>query len=204
MTPDHGLVAALVRGRRRADGPRSGWPLRIQEPSIGIGSIAMNGRTSTAATAAPPAGRTGRALGVGVVAVAGVALDRETPPVAEAAFPCANGCVVFQGNRDDAFEISSMPAVGGNQTRLTNDPRVDPGPAWAPDGARIVFLSFDPVSGSVHVARIAASGSDVKPLTRGRTLDWHPRWRAKPEPRFAPIWAEGPGDRRDGDHTAPV
>ena len=39
-------------------------------------------------------------------------------------------------------EIYSMNADGSNQTRLTNNPRLDSSPEWSPDGTRIMFRSL--------------------------------------------------------------
>src|SRR3954469_3700262 len=50
-----------------------------------------------------------------------------------------NGKIAFDSNRDGNEEIYVMNPDGTGQTRLTNDPAGDFGPAWSPDGTKIAF-----------------------------------------------------------------
>jgi Tol biopolymer transport system component len=50
--------------------------------------------------------------------------------------PSPVGTIVFTSRRDGDLEIYSMDASGQNQTRLTDNPGYDQGPAWSPDGKR--------------------------------------------------------------------
>src|SRR5262249_20661921 len=60
---------------------------------------------------------------------------------AQAAFPGANGKIVFRTNRDGNAEIYTMSADGTNRVDLTRDPAEDVDPRWSSDGRRIVFAS---------------------------------------------------------------
>ena len=63
---------------------------------------------------------------------------------AKAAFPGANGLIVFQSNRDSPFfdprfDIYVMNADGSGQTRLTTEEGSFP--AWSHNGSKIAFTS---------------------------------------------------------------
>jgi len=60
-------------------------------------------------------------------------------------------------------EIYSVNADGSNQTRLTNNPRIDTSPEWSPDSTRIVFRSVR--DGNVNVYAMNADGSSQTRLT---------------------------------------
>ena len=48
------------------------------------------------------------------------------------ALQVAAGRIAFESYRDGNTEIYVMNADGSNQTRLTNNPALDSGPAWSP------------------------------------------------------------------------
>lgn len=60
-------------------------------------------------------------------------------------------------------EIYSMNADGSNQTRLTNNPRIDTSPEWSPDSTRIVFRSVR--DNNVNVYVMNADGTNQTRLT---------------------------------------
>ena len=60
-------------------------------------------------------------------------------PTAKAAFPGANGSIVFQTNRDGNSEIYTMNADGTNRVNLTRNAADDVEPHWSSDGRKIVF-----------------------------------------------------------------
>ena len=63
------------------------------------------------------------------------------PPAGYAAFPGANGKILFVSDRDGNNEIYVMNADGTGQTRLTFNAANDNNPKWSPDSTKIVFTS---------------------------------------------------------------
>ena len=93
-----------------------------------------------------------------------------TPP-ATAAFPGANGKIVFQTNRDGNPEIYAMDADGSNRVNLTRHPSADTEPHWSADGRRIVFISNRDGNNEVFVMN--GDGTGVVQVTN---LDGNTRW----------------------------
>ncbi|MEZ4519232.1 MAG: 6-bladed beta-propeller [Chloroflexota bacterium] len=84
---------------------------------------------------------------------------------AEAAYPGANGLIVFQSYRDGLLtpELYSSNPDGSNPVRLTNNTYVDAGPVWSPDGTKIAFHSLR--NGSYDIYVMDADGSNETQLT---------------------------------------
>jgi hypothetical protein len=91
--------------------------------------------------------------------------------VAKIAMP-APAKTAFASNRDGNFEIYSMNADGGAQTRLTTNPAVDGTPTFSPDGTRIAFASARTGSGDIYVMN--ADGSGQTRLTTSAAIDASP------------------------------
>ena len=107
--------------------------------------------------------------------VAALALVPASP--AHAAFPGANGKIVFVSDRDGFGnpEIYAMNGDGTSQVRLTNNPANDYTPAWSPDGTRIVFGSTrDQAAGDIYVMN--ADGTSPTRLTSNAAQDRDPTW----------------------------
>jgi tetratricopeptide (TPR) repeat protein len=91
----------------------------------------------------------GKALELGlppVVAQEAEAILDNLAPVEDtttsaAEVPSASRRIAFESGRDGNWEIYVMDADGSGQTRLTDNPALDGGPTWSPDGKRIAFLS---------------------------------------------------------------
>jgi dipeptidyl aminopeptidase/acylaminoacyl peptidase len=109
-----------------------------------------------------------------LVALTVLGLALLVAPAASASFPGHNGQIAFQSNRDGNADIYAMNPDGGCVTRLTEQPRFDGLPAWAPNGRRIAFQSNRDGSQEIYVMR--ADGSDQKRLTHNNTLDGGPAW----------------------------
>jgi hypothetical protein len=86
----------------------------------------------------------------------------------------ANGKIAFVSDRDGNKEIYVMDADGSNQTRLTDSPAEDSGPAWSPDGARIAFVTDRDGNNEIYVMN--ADGSSQIRLTDTAESDASPDW----------------------------
>ena len=95
-------------------------------------------------------------------------------PPAFAAFPGANGLVVFQSNRDGNAEIYVMNADGTGQTNLTNNPATDSMPAWSADGSKIAFSSDR--DGTIDLYIMNADGTGVTRVTNDAATDYFAAW----------------------------
>ena len=93
--------------------------------------------------------------------------------------------IVFASERDAGdSEIYVMNADGSDQRRLTRQPGDDSHPHWSSDGARIVFnsarstpdLSVDWSKQHIEIFTMAADGSDVRQITRFKTVSTYPQF----------------------------
>ncbi|MBA2705181.1 MAG: PD40 domain-containing protein [Blastocatellia bacterium] len=85
------------------------------------------------------------------------------------------GKIAFASDRDGNFEIYSMDADGGGQTRLTETPAEDYGPAWSPDGTRLAFVSTRDGNAEIYVMN--ADGTGQTRLTNNTASDLTPVWK---------------------------
>ena len=88
-----------------------------------------------------------------------------TASAAHAAFPGANGKIVFSSNRDGNDEIYVMNADGSARVDLSRNPASDTQPEWSPSGTQIAFASDR--GGGYDVYVMNADGSGVTRLTTG-------------------------------------
>jgi dipeptidyl aminopeptidase/acylaminoacyl peptidase len=95
---------------------------------------------------------------------------------ARAAFPGANGEIVFRTNRDGNAEIYTMNADGSGRVDLTRNPAEDVDPRWSPGGTRIVFASNR--SGNYEIYTMNADGGGLTRLTYTSTDNRRPAWTA--------------------------
>ncbi|MDP4300211.1 TolB family protein [Leptothrix discophora] len=73
---------------------------------------------------------------------------------------------------NDAYDIWRIDLDGRHETRLTDAPRLDDGPEYAPDGASIWFCSAR--SGRMQIWRMGPGGEDPRQLTDDGHDDWFP------------------------------
>jgi TolB protein len=93
--------------------------------------------------------------------------------------------ILFASERDAGdSEIYVMNTDGSGQRRLTRQPGDDSHPHWSPDGSRIVFnsahttpdLKADWTKQHHEIFTMAADGSDVRQITRLKTVSTYPQF----------------------------
>jgi len=80
--------------------------------------------------------------------------------------------LAFVGERNGDFDIYTIPAAGGEETRLTTAKGLDDGPEYTPDGKYIYFNSER--TGHMQIWRMRADGSEQEQVTFGEENDWFP------------------------------
>lgn len=78
----------------------------------------------------------------------------------------------YCGIREQLFDIYTMDAATGVETRLTHGDGRNDGPDYSPDGQWIYFNSSR--TGQMQIWRIRPDGSDVQRITDSRYGDWFP------------------------------
>lgn len=80
--------------------------------------------------------------------------------------------LTFCGQRDGTFGIFTIPATGGEETRLTTAKSLDDGPEYSPDGKYIYFNSDR--TGLMQIWRIGAEGGEAEQITNDTYNNWFP------------------------------
>jgi|WetSurMetagenome_2_1015567.scaffolds.fasta_scaffold49047_2 TolB protein len=80
--------------------------------------------------------------------------------------------LVFTGQRNGDYDIYSVPAAGGPETRLTTTEGLDDGSEFTPDGKWIYFCSTR--TGRMQVWRMRPDGSGQEQLTFDDFNNWFP------------------------------
>jgi hypothetical protein len=80
--------------------------------------------------------------------------------------------LAFTGQRNGDFDIYSIPAAGGEETRLTTAKGLDDGPEYSPDGKYIYFNSER--TGRMQIWRMLADGSAQEQMTFDEFNNWFP------------------------------
>jgi TolB protein len=80
--------------------------------------------------------------------------------------------LAFVGQRNDEFDIYTIPVTGGEETRLTTAKGLDDGPEYSPDGKYIYFNSER--TGHMQIWRMKADGSEQEQVLDDRWNDWFP------------------------------
>ncbi|HTZ51308.1 MAG TPA: biopolymer transporter TolR [Spirochaetia bacterium] len=78
--------------------------------------------------------------------------------------------LVYCAERGGNFDVWSIPAAGGPETRLTTDPGLDDGPEFSPDGAYVYFNSTR--SGRMKIWRMRPDGSGQEQVSFDDYNDW--------------------------------
>jgi TolB protein len=80
--------------------------------------------------------------------------------------------LAFTGQRNDNFDIYTIPIDGGEETRLTTAAGLDDGPEYSPDGAYIYFNSER--TGQMQIWRMRPDGSGQEQVLSDDNNDWFP------------------------------
>ncbi len=78
--------------------------------------------------------------------------------------------LAFCGQRNGEFDIYTVPAEGGPDTRLTTAKGLDDGPEYSPDGKYIYFNSER--SGTMQIWRMKPDGADQEQVTNDDFNNW--------------------------------
>lgn len=105
--------------------------------------------------------------------------------------------LAYCAERNGEFDIYTIPAEGGEETRLTNTPGLNDGPEYSPDGKHIWFNSVR--SGLMQVWRMNADGSGQTRMTQDEESNcWFPH--LSPDGGKVAYIAYQKGDVAPGDH----
>jgi TolB protein len=82
--------------------------------------------------------------------------------------------LVYCAERNGQYDVYQIPAKGGTEMQLTNNPGLDDGPEYSPDGKYIYFNSTR--TGTMKIWRMKPDGSDQEQITFDENNDWfaHP------------------------------
>jgi TolB protein len=80
--------------------------------------------------------------------------------------------LAFVGQRNGDFDIYTIPAAGGEETRLTTAKGLDDGPEYSPDGKYIYFNSER--TGHMQIWRMKADGSEQEQVFSDDLNNWFP------------------------------
>lgn len=82
--------------------------------------------------------------------------------------------LAYCAERNDNYDIYTIPFEGGSETRLTSTEGLDDGPDYAPDGKYIYFNSER--TGTMQIWRMQTDGSAQEQITTDLLNDWfaHP------------------------------
>lgn len=80
--------------------------------------------------------------------------------------------LAFVGQRNDDFDIYTIPVEGGEETRLTTAKGLDDGPEYSPDGQYIYFNSER--TGHMQIWRMKPDGSEQEQVFTDEYNNWFP------------------------------
>ena len=80
--------------------------------------------------------------------------------------------LAYCAERNGEYDIYTVPATGGTETRLTDAKGLDDGPDYAPDGQSIYFNSDR--TGTMHVWRMKTDGTGQEQVTTDEFNNWFP------------------------------
>jgi dipeptidyl aminopeptidase/acylaminoacyl peptidase len=78
--------------------------------------------------------------------------------------------LAFCGERNGNYDVYTIPAAGGEETRLTTAAGIDDGPEYSPDGKYIYFNSVR--TGRMQIWRMGPDGSNQEQVTSDEFNNW--------------------------------
>lgn len=107
--------------------------------------------------------------------------------------------LAYCAERGGEYDVYTIPAVGGVETRLTDAPGLNDGPEYAPDGKAIWFNSVR--TGLMQVYRMDADGANQTQMTFDEDANsWFPH--VSPDGKWVVYIAYRKDDVQPGDHPA--
>ncbi|MFP4662512.1 MAG: TolB family protein [Halanaerobiales bacterium] len=106
--------------------------------------------------------------------------------------------LAYCAERDGQYDIYTIPAVGGNETQLTDTVGLDDGPEYSPSGKHIWFNSVR--SGLMQIWRMESDGSRPTQMTFDEANNWFPH--LSPDGKRVAFISYKKGDVDPGDHPA--
>ena len=105
----------------------------------------------------------------------------------------------YCAERNGEYDVYTIPAAGGEETRLTTAVGLDDGPEFSPNGKYIWFNSVR--SGLMQVWRMKPDGSDQRQMTFDEDLNsWFPH--VSPDGKKVVFIAYHKGDLQPNEHLA--
>jgi Tol biopolymer transport system component len=80
--------------------------------------------------------------------------------------------LAYTGERNGQWDIYSIPAIGGRETQLTNNPCRDDGSEYSPDGKYLWFNSTR--SALMQIWRMEADGGNPEQVSSDESNNWFP------------------------------
>ncbi len=104
----------------------------------------------------------------------------------------------YCAERNGEYDVYTIPAVGGEETRLTDALGLNDGPEYSTDGRHIWFNSVR--SGLMQIYRMDADGRNVVRMTEEESNNWFPH--VSPDGKWVVYIAYRKGDVAPGSHPA--
>ncbi|HEY2458569.1 MAG TPA: hypothetical protein VGI13_14800 [Candidatus Acidoferrum sp.] len=82
--------------------------------------------------------------------------------------------LAFIGERGGEFDVYTVAAEGGEETRMTTAPGLDDGSEYTPDG-KFIYMNSER-TGHMQIWRMKADGSEQEQVTFGELNDWFPHF----------------------------
>lgn len=105
--------------------------------------------------------------------------------------------LAYCARRNKEYDIYTIPAQGGSETRLTDAPGLNDGPEYAPDGKHIWFNSVR--TGQMQIFRMDADGKNQTQITFSKDRNhWFPH--LSPDGKRLVFLSYAAADVRPGNH----